>query len=118
VLNGLDADEPTRAFFNKVLEQLESFDLESLYETLPEQEPGGVKAVGFTGHSEGAKYQIKQVPVGVTTTSPAGGLGSRFGDMAVGFRSRKAPGGEKDSNDNFVGSLKASLREHGARRQG
>src|SRR5262245_47354414 len=46
ILNGLDADEPTRAFFNKVMEQLESFDLESLYETLPEQEPNGVRAVG------------------------------------------------------------------------
>ncbi len=105
VLNGLDADEPTRAFFSKVMEQLESFDLESLYETLPEQEPNGVKAVGFTGHSEGAKYQIKQVPVAATSTDPASGLGSRFGDLAVGFRSRKAEG----SNDNFVGNVKASV---------
>lgn len=106
VLNGLDADEPTRAFFSKVLEQLEAFDLEALYESLPESLPDGVKAVGFTGHSEGAKYAIKQVVVAETEkTDPAQGLGSKFGDVALGFRSRKA--GEK--SDNFVGSVRTSL---------
>lgn len=106
VLNGLDADEPTRAFFNKVLEQLEGFDLESLYETLPEEEPGGVRAVGFTGHSEGGKYHVKQVAVAeASATDPSQGLGSRFGDLAIGFRSRKAG---KESQ-NFVGDVKTSL---------
>lgn len=105
VLNGLDADEPTRRFFSKVLEQLESFDLAALYDTLPEELPNGVKGVGFTGHSEGTKYGIRQVPVADTEkTSPSSGLGSRFGDMAIGFRSRKA-----GTTDNFVGDIRMGV---------
>src|SRR4051812_48448029 len=53
VLYGLDVDEPTREFFSKVLEQLESFDLASLYETLPEASDGGWRSVAFTGHEDG-----------------------------------------------------------------
>ncbi len=104
LLNGLDADEPTRKFFGKVMEQLESFDLAALYDTLPEELPEGVRAVGFTGHSDGTKYRIEQVPVADTEkTDPSKGLGSKFGDAALGFRSRKA-----GTTDNFVGNIKMS----------
>jgi hypothetical protein len=40
---------------------------------------------------------------------PAQGLGSRFGDLALGFRSRKAPGEAGASNDDFVGEVRTSL---------
>ncbi|HZV01658.1 MAG TPA: hypothetical protein VFF73_33415 [Planctomycetota bacterium] len=104
VLNGLEADEETRAFFNKILENLQSFDLQSLYESLPEEDKGGYRAVGFTGTSDGKQYHVRQVPVAQSRElDPAKGLGSRFLDAGLGFRSKHANG------DNFVGDVRASV---------
>jgi hypothetical protein len=105
VLHGLHADDATRAFFSKIMEQLEGFDLQALYETLPEQD-GDYRRVRFTGHSEGQRYEIRTLGEReVLACEPDGPLGSRFGDLAVSFRSKKASG----ENDNYVGGLQVGL---------
>ncbi|MBI3723055.1 hypothetical protein HY251_03735 [bacterium] len=105
-LYGLTADEPTRAFFLSVLEKLEAFDLQALYETLPEEEDGGWRRVRFTGRSESGKYEVrKAAPKDACACDPDGSLGSRFGDLAVAFRSRRA----KEDGDNFLASIRAGI---------
>src|SRR5579871_6634627 len=107
LLYGLSADEPTRAFFLSVLEHLEAFDLEALYETLPEEEGAGWRRVRFTGHSESGKYAIRKAEPGeACACDPDGALGSHFGDLAVAFRSRKA---QEESSDNFIASARAGI---------
>jgi hypothetical protein len=98
VLYGLQVDEPTRAFFVKVLTQLESFDLASLYETLPESGQDGWRSVRFAGDAGDGKYTVARVDDGLAASLDP--EAARFGDLRVAFRSRPANGG----TDNFVGN--------------
>lgn len=104
VLYGLDVDEPTRVFFAKVMEQLESFDLAALYETLPESSDDGWRSVGFTGHQDGGKYVIRRVEAGKPAKLEPDS--AAFGDVAFRFRSRHAAG---EGNDDFVGNGRANV---------
>lgn len=104
VLYGLDVDDPTREFFNKVIDQLESFDLAALYETLPEATDGGWRSVGFTGHEDGGKYVVRTVAPGAPAKLDP--ETARFGDVAFRFRSKHASG---EGNDDFVGNGRTNL---------
>ncbi len=108
LLNGLSADSKTKAFFGKVLEQLESLDLEGLYETLPETD-GDWRRVRFTGRRDGEGYRVATVAEAEPCACvPDGPLGGSFGDLAVSFRSRPAKSKES-ANGNFVGHAHAGL---------
>lgn len=109
VLNHLEADEATRAFFSKVLDQLESMDLEALYETLPEAD-GAWRRVRFTGRRDGDGYRVATIaPEQPCACVPDGALGGRFGDLAVSFRSRPATNDKSEKNGNFVGDARVDL---------
>jgi hypothetical protein len=109
VLNGLSADSETRAFFAKVLEQLESMDLEALYATLPEED-GPWRRVRFTGQRDGEAYRVATVPqADPCACIPDGKLGGRFGDLAVSFRSRPAAAANGGTNGNYVGQARSGL---------
>jgi hypothetical protein len=109
VLNHLEADEATRAFFSKVIDQLESMDLEALYETLPEPD-GPWRRVRFTGHRDGEGYRVATIaPEQPCACVPDGALGNRFGDLAVVFRSRPATNDAGEKNGNFVGDARIDL---------
>ena len=101
---GLDVDEPTRAFFSKVLDQLESFDLAALYDTLPESTDGGWRSVGFVGHENDGRYTIRRTEANAPVVLDP--ERAKFGDVAFRFRSRHASG---EGNDDFVGNGKFEI---------
>lgn len=77
-----EIDKTTQAFLDGVLEQLDDFDLDGLYDLLPDERNGG-RELNVRGALVGDRYWVRRAPPGGSYLVGIHGPRSGFADMSL-----------------------------------